>query len=71
MQYEGISSLCFSCGHMGHRKEGCPYAIKEPMADRIMVQRVLPWMRVRLKQRGANPKRQEILTDEPKEDYGP
>lgn len=37
MQYEGISSLCFSCGHMGHRKEGCPYAIKEPMADRRMV----------------------------------
>ena len=27
--YKGINSLCFSCGRIGHRKEGCPYTIKE------------------------------------------
>ena len=27
--YEGINSLCFSCGRIGHRKEGYPYTIKE------------------------------------------
>lgn len=25
--YEGIQRLCFSCGKMGHRKEGCPYMV--------------------------------------------
>ena len=29
VQYEGLSSLCFECGRMGHRKESCTYMIKE------------------------------------------
>nr|POE94062.1 putative ribonuclease h protein [Quercus suber] len=29
--YEGISSLCFACGRLGHRREACPYLIKEAM----------------------------------------
>ena len=24
VQYEGLSSLCFSCGHVGHREDFCP-----------------------------------------------
>ncbi|XP_023873452.1 uncharacterized protein LOC111986046 [Quercus suber] len=28
--YKGISSLCFSCGRIGHKKESCPYTVKEP-----------------------------------------
>ena len=27
--YEGISSLCFDCNRLGHRKEACTYSIKE------------------------------------------
>ena len=28
MQYEGIGSLYFSCGRVGHKAEGCPYTTK-------------------------------------------
>nr|POE45676.1 uncharacterized protein CFP56_05566 [Quercus suber] len=27
--YEGIQKLCFDCGRMGHRKEVCPYTIRQ------------------------------------------
>ena len=28
MQYEGINVLCFSCGRVGHKTEGCQYVMK-------------------------------------------
>lgn len=28
VQYEGINSLCFACGRIGHQKEACPALIK-------------------------------------------
>lgn len=28
--YEGIHKLCFSCGRVDHRKEVCPYTIRNP-----------------------------------------
>ena len=31
VQYEGISSLCFSCGKVRHKVEGCPYKVQRPM----------------------------------------
>ena len=33
VQYEGINTLCFSCGRVGHRREGCPYIIKGSKHD--------------------------------------
>ena len=27
--YEGISSLYFACGRLGHRREACPYLISK------------------------------------------
>ena len=31
--YKGISLLCFSVGRMGHRKNYCPYIIKEMVVE--------------------------------------
>ncbi|XP_050254820.1 uncharacterized protein LOC126700653 [Quercus robur] len=28
IQYEGINTLCFSCGRVRHRQEGCPYTVR-------------------------------------------
>ena len=28
--YKGLNVLCFACGRMGHRKEGCPHIIQGP-----------------------------------------
>ena len=29
MMYEGLSSLCFCYGRVGHKLENCPYSIKQ------------------------------------------
>ena len=40
MQYEGISSLCFSCGRVGHKLENCLYRTRLPEKDEEMETRV-------------------------------
>lgn len=30
MLYEGLSSLCFSCGRVGHKAEACSYHARAP-----------------------------------------
>ena len=30
IQYEGVESLCFECGRIGHKKEECPFTVREP-----------------------------------------
>ena len=31
--YEGLNSLYFECGRIGHRKETCPHVIKGPQVE--------------------------------------
>lgn len=33
VQYEGIHSLCFACGHVGHKVESCHYKINTPAKE--------------------------------------
>ncbi|XP_075669886.1 uncharacterized protein LOC142639621 [Castanea sativa] len=38
--YEGIHKLCFGCGRLGHRKEQCPYIIRqEPAASEMRAEK--------------------------------
>ena len=30
VMYEGIGALCFGCGRVGHKRDGCPYVIQSP-----------------------------------------
>ena len=34
--YEGINTLCFSCGRIGHKIETCPYTIREQAKEQSM-----------------------------------
>ena len=38
IQYEGINSLCFSCGRVGHKKEACPFIIRENLEEKAGMQ---------------------------------
>ena len=33
--YEGINALCFACGRVGHRTEGCPYSARKPELEEM------------------------------------
>ncbi|KAK9986224.1 hypothetical protein SO802_031175 [Lithocarpus litseifolius] len=33
VMYEGVSSLCFSCGQLGHKKESCYYQVKQATTE--------------------------------------
>ena len=33
VQYEGINALCFSCGRVGHKVDGCPYMARATCKD--------------------------------------
>ena len=39
IQYEGIN-LCFSCGKVGHKKEACPFTIRENLKEKVGMQEV-------------------------------
>ena len=37
VQYEGINSLCFSYGRVGHKGKSCPYMAKSPVKENVDV----------------------------------
>nr|POF20891.1 uncharacterized protein CFP56_37509 [Quercus suber] len=34
--YEGIQRLCFDCGRVGHKRESCPYTVRQEMPPKEM-----------------------------------
>lgn len=34
IEYEGLPTICYSCGRIGHRKENCPYTIT-PVVNQV------------------------------------
>ena len=42
VSYEGIQSLCFSCGRLGHKVEACPYTIRKGNEQVAPDEEVLP-----------------------------
>ena len=36
--YEGIQKLCFDCGRMGHKRESCPYSIRQDVPPKKTVE---------------------------------
>ena len=35
--YEGVSTLCFSCGRLGHKRDSCLYYIKPVVREEVVV----------------------------------
>ena len=57
MLYEGISSLCFCCGKLGHKQESYGLKVKEPNRDDVA---------------GVSLKTNEVSGEvQPKSNYGP
>ncbi|KAL0000882.1 hypothetical protein SO802_014663 [Lithocarpus litseifolius] len=36
VSYEGVSTLCFSCGRLGHKRDSCPYYTKPVVSEEIV-----------------------------------
>ena len=59
IQYEGVESLCFECGRIGHKKEACPFTIHEPTSD-VQVEQSME----------ATPKEVEKPVEKSHDDFG-
>ncbi|XP_065638160.1 uncharacterized protein LOC136071147 [Quercus suber] len=71
IQYEGISSLCFSCGRAGHRQEACPYTVRASNSEQRQEEERGSFGREDSETSGRESRTVDEPGEEAREEFGP